>query len=94
HLLATGNITALKRAIEASGALYAGILLPSSGDVGTTIDPAMTANTQVSGHALAIYGWTAQGFLGISWGEVVLIPYSWWSQFSTTAYAVNVIQKG
>jgi len=93
HLLATENLTALKRAIKASGALYAGILLPSSGDVGLTIDPALDASTPVSGHALALYGWTPYGFLAISWGEVVLIPYSWWSQYATTAYAVNLVRK-
>jgi hypothetical protein len=92
RLLDPQNVAAIKRAIKASGAIYAGIVLPSAGVVGTTIDPALTATSQVAGHGLAVFGWTSSGFLGISWGEVVLLPYSWWTQFSTTAYAVNVIQ--
>ena len=92
RLLNPQNVAAIKKAITVSGAIYAGIVLPSAGVVGTTIDPALTANSQVAGHGLAIFGWTPSGFLGISWGEIVLLPYSWWTQFSTTAYAVNIIR--
>jgi hypothetical protein len=91
--LGTGHLTALKRAMEASGALYVGILLPSAGTTGDTIDPTMTATTEVSGHALALYGWTPRGFLAVTWGESVLIPYSWWTSYSTTAYALKILQK-
>jgi hypothetical protein len=86
------NITAIKRAIKASGALYAGIILPSDGVTGDKIDPVLTATSEVSGHGLAIYGWTSTGLLGISWGQIVLIPYTWWTQYSTTAYAVDIVR--
>jgi hypothetical protein len=93
RLLDPQNVAAIKKAIKASGAIYAGIVLPSVGVVGTTIAPVLTADSEVAGHGLAIFGWTSSGFLGISWGEVVLVPYAWWTQFSTTAYAINVIEK-
>ena len=60
--------------------------------LGTTIDPSLGATTPVSGHGLAIFGWTRKGLLGISRGQVVLIPYGWWRRYSTTAYALDVIQ--
>ena len=86
------DVTLLKDAIKADGALYVGIILPSGGVAGDTIDPVLTPTTEVSGHGLAIFGWTPRGLLGISWGEVVLIPYSWWSKYSTTAYTPGVVQ--
>jgi hypothetical protein len=92
HLLSTSNLTAVKKAIKASGAIYAGIVLPSTGNGASTIDPVLTDASNVAGHGLTLFGWTTKGFLGISWGEIVLIPYGWWSQYSTTAYAVSVVQ--
>ena len=92
RLLDPQAIWAVKEAIRADGGLYAGILLPENTAVGTTIDPLLSPNTAVGGHALVPFGWTPHGFLAISWGEVVLIPYSWWSQYATTAYAVNLVR--
>jgi large repetitive protein len=86
------NLGVLKEAIKADGALYAGIVLPGAGVVGNTIDPTLTASSEVSGHGLTLFGWTPKGLLGVSWGEVVMIPYSWWSKYSTTSYAVNTPQ--
>ena len=93
HSLNPQDVAGLKKAIKADGALYVGIVLPSGGIAGTTIDPMLTATSEVSGHGLAVFGWTPKGLLGITWGEVVLIPYGWWAKYSTTAYAVNVVQS-
>jgi hypothetical protein len=85
------NLTAMKRAILASGALYGTIVLPEELSFSTTIDPPITSSSQVAGHSLAVFGWTSQGFLVITWGEIALIPYGWWSQYAATAYAVNLV---
>ncbi len=81
----------MKRAILASGALYGTIVLPENLTLSTTLDPPITSASEVFGHSLAVFGWTPTGFLVVTCGEVVVVPYSWWVQFAATAYAVNVI---
>ncbi len=85
------DLIAMKRAIVASGALYATVVLPGNLTFSTTLDPVISSSSQVSGHSLAVFGWTPEGFLVVTWGEVAVVPYSWWTQYSATAYAVNVI---
>ena len=85
------DVIAMKRAILASGALYGTIVLPEDATLSTTLDPPITSTSEVSGHSLAVFGWTPTGFLVVTWGEVAVVPYSWWTQYSATAYAVNVM---
>jgi hypothetical protein len=59
HLLSTSNLTAVKKAIKASGAIYAGIVLPSTGNGASTIDPVLTDASNVAGHGLTLFGWTS-----------------------------------
>ncbi len=92
RLLEPQDIPAVKEAIRADGGLYAGILLPENAAIGTTINPVLSSTTAVGGHALVPFGWTPRGFLAITWGEIVLIPYAWWSQYATTAYTVSIVQ--
>ncbi len=84
------NVVALKRAILATGALYATVVVPDNLPLSSTIDPAISPTTEVAGHSLALFGWTRRGFLVVTWGEVALVPYSWWTQYAATAYAVSI----
>jgi hypothetical protein len=87
------DLTAMKRAILASGALYGTVVLPENVTLSTTLDPPISPTSAVSGHSLAVFGWTPTGFLVVTWGEMAVVPYAWWSQYAATAYAVSVIKK-
>ncbi len=83
----------IKAAIMATGGLYARLTisdaLPWSALVWSHI-PSSTA--AVEGHAVALVGWTRSGLLAASWGEVVLIPWAYWSSEGSSAYAVSLEQ--
>lgn len=85
------GIVALKRAIVATGALYATVVLPEGLPVSSTIDPTIGPTSEVAGHSLAVFGWTPRGFLVVTWGEVALVPYGWWEQYAATVYAVDIV---
>jgi len=92
HSLTTTSERAMKEAILASGALYAAAVIPEGGVSSVyEIDPALNNSTQVGGHAFAIAGWDKSGWLIVSWGQVMLIPFSWWIRYGTEAYAVNLV---
>ncbi len=87
------DTTELKRAIRADGALYADVVIPADAEplfarrVWSLPTPPAAA---LGGHAVAIVGWERSGLLAVTWGRLVLIPYSWWRSHATSAYAVRL----
>ncbi len=92
--LGTADLTEMKKAIEADGAIYAGIVVPDDiGSLGSIWDASVSSTALVGGHALALDGWTPQGFVGITFGGVVLIPFAWWTSHAESAYAVSLVAR-
>ena len=82
---------AIESALMATGGLYARLTisdaLPWAALVWSQV-PATTA--AVEGHAVALVGWTRVGWIAVSWGEVVLIPWAYWAAEGASAYAVSL----
>jgi hypothetical protein len=75
----------IKHAIVGSGALYATLVVSQS----LAWSSLIWSRIPTSGvaHAVALIGWTSTGWLALSWGEVVSIPWSYWNAQAMSAVA-------
>jgi hypothetical protein len=91
--LDVASTTQLKSAIKESGGLYARLLVPANLPWTSLVWHVATTPTAVVGHAVALVGWNRSGWIALSWGEVVLIPWSYWNTEGVSAYAVSVTPR-
>jgi hypothetical protein len=82
----------IKQAIVSTSGLYASLYVPANISWSTLVwsRPA-SSSVSMTDHAVALVGWVPEGWLAVSWGEIVLIPWSDWRAEAIGAYAVNPI---
>jgi hypothetical protein len=89
--LDVGSQRQLKSAIVQTGALYASVIVPDDIGWSNLVWSARPAPSSVtSAHAVAVIGWTPSALIAVSWGEVVLIPWTYWTAEGVSAYAVTL----
>jgi hypothetical protein len=81
---------AIKGAISETGGLYASIVVADA-TPWTSVEWSHipSESEPVTGHAVALIGWTRTGWIAVSWGEVISIPWSYWDAEAISAYAVT-----
>ena len=80
----------IKQAIATSGGVYVSINVPSTISWSTLVWTRPTsATTPVTDHAITLIGWVPQGWIAVSWGEVVLVPWADWRAEAVGAYLVR-----
>ncbi len=84
------SVREIKSAIMMTGGLYASLVVPENLSWSSLIWEAIpSATAPVVDHSITLAGWTRDGWIAISWGEVILIPWSYWSAEAMSAYAVS-----
>jgi hypothetical protein len=88
--LNTDSTQRIKQAIAATGSVYASLNVPTTISWSSLVwFLPKNASTPVTDHAVALVGWVTQGWIAVSWGELVLIPWSDWRTEAIGAYAVR-----
>jgi hypothetical protein len=80
----------IKDAIDSTGGVYASLNVPTRISWSKLVWSRPTSSSaSMTDHAVALIGWVPQGWLAVSWGEIVLIPWSDWRAEAVGAYAVR-----
>ncbi|HEY5273375.1 MAG TPA: hypothetical protein VIJ34_09090 [Acidimicrobiales bacterium] len=80
----------IKQAIVSTGGVYASLNVPAKISWSKLVWSRPTSSSaSMTDHAVALVGWVTQGWLAVTWGEVVLIPWSDWHAEAVGAYAVS-----
>jgi hypothetical protein len=85
------SIPTLKAAIRQTGGVYASLMVPEDTSWSTVVWSSEASSLVASSaHAVALIGWTARGLIAVSWGEVVLIPWTSWKTEAISAFATTL----
>jgi hypothetical protein len=80
----------IKQAVASTGSIYATLNVPEMISWSRLIWSIPTnSSTPLTDHAVALIGWVRQGWIAVSWGEIVLIPWSDWRVEAIGAYVVS-----
>lgn len=80
----------IKEVIVSTGGVYASLNVPAKISWSKLVWSGPTSSSAaMTDHAVALVGWVPQGWLAVSWGEIVLIPWSDWRAEAVGAYAVS-----